>query len=446
MTHEKLDLHLFNSCSLNQLAGLEFSCSCAKEHAVSTKSISFGSSILDNLDAVLQNFLPSLSSVLVLTDSVVRDKTARMLEKAVARFKYRISLHEFKEQPFGSVDECEAIEMVEDCKGVIGIGGPQVLELAKYLGARYSLPMGAILTSYDTIRVLSPSALLFRDGIEETFKVESPQFLFCDTDFLCSNNDKELAGAFGSLASKVVSLFDYNAAKIITKEPFCSCIKNIGNSLIDTLIKTFDASDNDNDFKIKLAESGLRFGVLMQLVGSTRLMAGGESQAGHVAKILFKHEERDLLYRGEYEMILSRIVLSIYQRFLGQNQQFFTPPPDNNMRLEQIEEFLGLTQSVSIKKLRIIPETKKLDLQSYRLGEYRADLFSAVSLDLARLDRAYSVFKRLYDDDGFNLKNALDESSTALAVALGADLKDKFTLLSHLKDLGLLDEYVKELL
>ena len=179
-------------------------------------------------------------------------------------------------------------------------------------------------------------------------------------------------------------------------------------------------------------------------MGNSRLLCGGESQTAHAMNLLFLHEERALRLRGEVEMFVAPIVMNLYQSTLLQKRSFFVSPPDNNARLHYLCEFFGLKQQRIINKIRPILSNNEVDLMTYRLDEYREELSELAMKNSSRLQRGWKIFKRLYTDDGYALRKEIDSSDVSIALALAPDLKNKFTFLTALKCMGLLEGYIGE--
>jgi len=441
-----MTLNSLNSLDINKLHPQDTLCDCGATHSFNTQRVSLYSGAIEELEELMVDILPPLSKVLIISDDKNVDSgIVRQAEKILIKQKYRVSLYTFDTDLLGTTAEADLVEVGETTKFIIGIGGSEICDITKYVSAKENLESAFIITCPTAcVRSLAPSALLDFGELEEIFKTPVFKFMLCDTYFLKVETDTKLAGAFGELFSKFIALLDYNVAHFVAKEPFCKEILRQGFLILDDGLKLLERKGKMDS--VEIANIALKFSALTQLSGNSRLFSGGESQSAHALRILLAREERKILNRGEAEFILARALACIYQRFLGTRTRFFTPPPDNNMRLERIEEFLGIDEKSAIKKIRPVLEAKKGEIQSYRLNENREELFSVASLNATRFKKSLKIFKGIYEDDGFWLGTALDSSDTALSISLGPDLKDKFTLLSHMKDMGLLDEYIKELI
>ncbi|MCL2847647.1 MAG: iron-containing alcohol dehydrogenase [Firmicutes bacterium] len=415
-----------------------FFCDCGEDHSLATQKIIFESGAIEKIGEFLSSIAPPLSSVLIISDSIIYEKTNRAFEKKIGRLGYRISSFTFEGSPLASVEVANEIVIPEDCLLIIGIGGGTIADISKYIANKKQLKSVFILTSPNALGVLSPTSVLFDNGIEKQSSVMPFNIVLCDTNFLSSVPSEVLACSYGEIISKAISVFDYKASGVLNDEHFCSDIHLVAYSIIDDTLRSV-MSDKDI---IKLTENSLKLSSLCQLVKSDKIISGGEVAVASTAHTLMRYEERQARLKGEREILLAKTLASLYQGFLSAKSNFFSPPPDNNKRLECMEEFLGLKQTDTIKLIRRILPIKKSKLAQYMLNEYRDELLLEASLNTARVAKGTKIFKRFYLDDGFSLEGFLDNSTVALSIAFAPDLSDNYLLLSYMKDMGLLDEYL----
>jgi len=415
-----------------------FACDCGKSHSFTTGKIIFETNAINKMEEFLKDIVPPLASVLLISDSKIYEKTNRAFEKKISRLGVRVKAHTFEKPPLASLESISKVVIPENCMLVIGIGGGTMADIAKFIAHKKQIPGVFILTSSNALGVLTPTSVLFNGGVEKEYRVTPFSAVMCDTNYLISVPIQTVASSYGEIVSKSVSVFDYKVNSILNIETFCNEIQSVAYGIIDdTLRNVADGSD-----VIRLTENSLKLSGLCQLTDSTKLISGGEVATSHVAHVLMRYEERNARLKGEREILLARVVQSLYQNFLASKKDFFSPPPDNNLRLECIEEFLGIPQTETIKHIRDILPEKKAKLMQYRLGEYSSELMAEASLNTARLARGFKTYKRLYPDDGFSLNNFLDSGTITLSIGLASDLKNGNSLLAYMKDMGLLDEYL----
>jgi glycerol dehydrogenase-like iron-containing ADH family enzyme len=428
--------------NLFSLCGSSVSCACGLTHTVYTQSVIFGRGKIDALEAAVGGITPPLSNLTVISDRTVREVTGRAFEKKLLKLGYRVSPHTFSVPLFPSAAAAYSVSVPEDCRLIVGYGGGAAADVTKFVAARTELPAVFILTSPASLGVLSPSAMLYCGGLEQTFKIPAFKSVICDTDYLPRDFTGPLiASAFGELISKAVSLFDYKCAGLLNAERFCAHAYGTAVKIIDDAIEKIPGMP-DEDASAYLAESGLKFSLLAQALGNSRFFSGGESQLAHAIRLLFMFENRPLLLRGETEFLCGRIIAGVYKNFLSFGREFFVPPPDNNERLARIIEFLGVDRLSAMQKLRPVPPADKLKSQGYRYRESRLELLADIETVINRLSLGARIFKRLYPDLGYSLLNYFEPPDISLSAALAPDLKEKFSFLTYLKNIGILDGYL----
>lgn len=442
-----MDILTLNTNSLSSYAKAKISCTCGSKHSIKTEMILMDFCIDTDFDRLLSPLLPRCGVCTVISDNCVRQVTARRIEKSITKSGYRVASHIFESGVEPSVENASKVRLPEDTKLLIGVGGGTMADITKYVAHSKKLPCVFVNTSPDAIGVLTPSAMLYENGIEQTFITDPFRAVACDSSLLSSSPTNLIPASFGDIASKLVAVFDYKFAHVIAKEKFCTDIFEQGYGLVaSTIDKLYNGSVSKKDIPQFLTEMSLRYSALSQLTDNSRLLSGAESSTAHILNILFAHETREIKYRGESEFLASRVIVPLYKNILTLNPEFFVPPPDNNLRVDIMQEFLGLGESVISGNMRQIMSPLMIRLTGYRFREYRAELLENLKEYNLLLDKAWRVFKRLYCDDGYSLIGYLDPSDLALSLALAPDLKNKYTMLSYLKDHGLTEEYITGLL
>ena len=83
-----------------------------------------------------------------------------------------------------------------------------------------------------------------------------------------------------------------------------------------------------------------------------------------------------------------------------------------------------------------------MKLYDYRIGEYEQELSGELMRLKTRLTDAYRIFRRLHGDDGYFIKSYMDVSEARLCLALAPEMRNKYTALTHLKNMGVTDAYL----
>ena len=439
-----MELGLFNTYSVTKYGGEVFSCGCGKTHELNTKAIFFESGAASKLPDALSLCVPPLSLAFVVAERSIADKVFPRIDKTVSRGGFRVATHFFENSPKADLDTCRSVTVPEDARVIVGVGGGTVADIVKYKAQQLSLPCVILCSSPAAIGVMAPSAMLTDKRIEQTFRTAPPKAVVCDTLAFNAIPKSLTAAAFGGLISKLTALFDWKTAALVNSEYFCPNLFDAALAVIDgCLDKVCGAEFHSREIAAVIAEDNLRFSAVCQLTGSSRLTSGAESQCAHALRLLFEAEERECFLRGENEFLFARIIMKMYKNLLSKSGTFFVPPPDNNLRMELMAEYFGLDESAVADKIRPIIAGKAQKLCTYKVGEYSDELYSLACAFDIRLFRAWKAFKRLYDDDGYALTSYIDPTDASLCVSLAPDLKEKYTMLTYMKNAGLLEAYLR---
>ena len=363
---------------------------------------------LDNIADFLIKLCPPLSLVCIVTSSKVQEVTNRFCEKKLHALGYRIFVHLTDKQNLFTVPYETAL--------ILASGGNEEFEYAKTLSQKHSIKLAFIQTNIEYINYSNTSVLIINTRYE---KGDSPLFRT-----LCN-----LPSLFGGLTAKLCAVFDYKFSHIMQGKKYCAETVEAAYKIIDDTITLAGQGMDAN----MLIENVIKFNALLDF-------NSGAYCASKTLEHLYNFEKTKTKSSGENEFLFSLIVSKVYRQFLMNDLPDFIPPPNNLERLEKMCEFLGFNEHRAIKNLRPILSSEQLKFYNYRFNEYKDDFLVEVNSNLIKLNTAFKYFKRLYDDDGYSLINYLDPSAVNLSLNLAPDvIESDLTLLSYLKDLGVLD-------
>ncbi|MDE6399143.1 MAG: hypothetical protein K2L51_07465 [Clostridiales bacterium] len=337
-----------------------------------------------------------------------------------------------------SVRKLQEMQPDADVRLAVALGGNAAADCAKFWGKTHGLPVFAAVTSPCALRVLSPWCELYDGDVLRPVRGVAPQGAAAVCD-LVRAGENELPAAFGELAATAVCLFDGAAtARATGRRVNATLYERILDEISDTLAYAAEAGREDAHLPCVLAQASL--GAARRLQGEEEIFFGGAECCARTAEMLFGYEARKPMLRGETAFVFGAVLAEMYRAFADAPSAFL-PPPDNNLRAERLAEYLGwgeLTAAKAATGLRL-----PVALVAYRLGEYRDEL-SEFAADACRLfEQAKRTFRRLYRDDGFSLRGALDSSDVRAVVALAPDtFPAGLSALALMRELGFLERYL----
>lgn len=391
-------------------------CDCGKDHNFETVC-NLSSGAFDSMPEFISGFIPNLSRVAIFyDDEVLKDKILNSVKKEFRTVFIKVN---------DDKSEIEKISLPEDTKLIIASGG--TVNAAKYIAFTLDIPV--IVAALPEFFALTSICIVKERGTFSAYKVNKPVGYIFDTDYPVS--DKNLAALFGSVAARLNTAFEYYVSYLMSGKEYCPFL---AGAISDIAAKTV-LSDGVTIPKFK--ETLLRQALKLSLIGSLDLIEySGEAQCGLAYELLMPNSYS----QGEIQFVFSAVLTKLYLAHLSRRHSF-VPPPDNNLRLEQISEIFGISESTAIKSIRPQIGGKEAALFEYKIKEYNFDLIEKLQKNLSLYNMGFKIFKRLYSDDGYSL-NELLSGDLSLCIALSPDIIWGEGMLSALKRNGELDAYI----
>jgi glycerol-1-phosphate dehydrogenase [NAD(P)+] len=169
---------------------------------------------------------------------------------------------------------------------VVGIGGGQTLDVAKYAGSVSGLPMVAVATNLAHDGVASPVASLEHDGHKGSYGVHIPLAVVVDLDSVRDCPPEQLRGGLGDALSNLSALADWELAGRERGEPIDGLAVAFARSGAQSLLHRTDELSSDA-FLTTLAEALVLSGLAMAVAGSSRPCSGACHEISHAIDALF---------------------------------------------------------------------------------------------------------------------------------------------------------------
>ena len=426
----------FTKRPIEQFAKLNVLCGCGMHHEVTTKKLDFSGDIEEKLPDAIAQLLPT-GNVLLVTEEDLYIPYARRAEKAI-RNDYLVTVHLFQSGFTPDVKDCGRLLNYGDGVGmVIAYGGGGVCDVAKYYASLYALPLVTVCCSPHAGDVLSPYALLHAGDGMKRMRAKAPDLFFLDTHAIEKAPQRLVAAGYGRVASMAVAVFDASFRLALRGGYYCQSIVNLCNHAISLALAEGEGLIAGNsESRLALCKSLAYLGLIEQMIAPHHL-SGGEQG---VAELLKKQCR---LYGGEAAFQAAMRLIPLYKHYFEQEITALLPPPDYARRAELLEQLMGVSQKEYLVEV-IRREPVNEGVEAHVINEYRKDFLSSLTALEANILRATTVFRRIYPDRGKLAAEAVSAGALRLAVGLGAELSEQYTMLTYLRDAGLLDELLSE--
>ncbi|MBO4380929.1 MAG: hypothetical protein J5815_02105 [Clostridia bacterium] len=244
-----------------------------------------------------------------------------------------------------------------------------------------------------------PWSLFFTAPTTDTvLRGKSPKQVFIDTNVMDNCPKACIAAGYGIVYSRGLKLFEsVFASKVLALEKPCVQFEikgEINPVSLAMLLLEISAIDDEPDSADIVAE------VLCQ-----RAKAQGKTPR---------------LY-GEYKFVASSYLFSLYSRLVGAPAIDVIPPPSREDAAALLAE-IGCDNLVNTSKSIDFFDVNSYFRISYIFAEYRTDLLEKLSA--ADVHKSQRVWRRIYDDAGYFLKDALTAKDVHDAVLLAGSVSE----------------------
>jgi glycerol-1-phosphate dehydrogenase [NAD(P)+] len=169
---------------------------------------------------------------------------------------------------------------------LVGIGGGQTLDVAKYAATRLALPMVAVATNLAHDGIASPVSSLVHDGGKGSFGVVLPMAVVVDLDFVRMSPSRMVLAGVGDLVSNLTAVEDWRLASQERGEPVDGLAVTFARTAAESVVHRSDGLESDG-FLTALAEALVLSGMAMAAAGSSRPSSGADHEIMHAIDTLF---------------------------------------------------------------------------------------------------------------------------------------------------------------
>ncbi len=169
---------------------------------------------------------------------------------------------------------------------VVGIGGGQTLDVAKYAASMVGLPFVSVATNLAHDGIASPVSVLESHGRSASYGVHIPIAVFVDLDYVRQSPARQTRAGIGDTVSNISAVADWQLAHRERDEPVDGLAVALARSAAEAVVNRTDALDQDA-FLTTLAEGLFLSGMAMAVAGSSRPCSGGCHEISHAVDELF---------------------------------------------------------------------------------------------------------------------------------------------------------------
>ena len=426
-------------------------CSCGKAHTASVDTIIVEKGAINKLPQLIASY--NAKKVFVLADvntfAVAGSLVLSVLDSAsikYSKYVFEDKALEPDEKAVGSA----IMHFDHACDLVLAIGSGVINDIGKILSATAKTPYFIVGTAPSMDGYASATSSMSMDGLKVSLPSKCANVIIGDIDILKNAPMNMLQAGLGDMLAKYVSIAEWRIANEITGEYYCERVAELIRSALKKCVDNAKGLLNRDETAVKAVFEGLVIGgVAMAFAGVSRPASGVEHYFSHVWDMRGLEFGVKVDLHGTQCAIGTLIASKLYEKVLSvkpdkQKAIEYANSFDFNAWATQMRAFLGKSADTMIKL-----EEKE---QKYNVNKHAKRLEVIIEkwdkiLNIIREEiPSAKVVEGILDTIGApkTAKEIGIDCDLGLTFKATKDIRDKYVLSRLLWDLGIIEEFAKE--
>ncbi|WP_129724388.1 sn-glycerol-1-phosphate dehydrogenase [Xylanivirga thermophila] len=431
---------------INDFLGKDFECKCGKIHSVKLDNLIIEEGAIEKLPMVLKNF--GYKNVFLVADNNTYDAAGREVEKILISAGFSIEKLIYERAYELVPDEVAIGEFLvsynKKMEVILTVGSGVLNDISKYMSFMLDIPSIVVATAPSMDGYASSISALMLKDTKISVQSTPPKAIIGDIDILRKAPMDMILAGFGDMLGKYSALRDWKLANIVIGEYYCDVVKN----MIELSVNRCAAEVNllakrDGDAVGHLMEGLMIVGIAMSFVGNSRPASGAEHHMSHFWELSFLMEGRKAIPHGIKVGIATFIINNIANKFIEMDIDFENIGDD--LKILDRDKWKNEINRVYKKAA---PEI--LSLNDGNIDDMVEDRKSRQMVIRDNWEDIVHVIREFPDADKIQmlLKRAgipirpqdvgIDREMVQDAILYAKELRQKYTILQLLGDMGLL--------
>lgn len=429
-----------------------FTCECGKPHHTAIEKILISQGALEQVPEVIKElghhhvYLVSDYNTYQAAGKRVEDILA---EKNLACTSYTIPRRNVvpDENTLGEL----LVHFNPECDLIIGVGTGTINDMCKFLSYQMNLDYFIIASAPSMDGFASVGAALIIDNLKTTYDAHVPKAIIGDVNILAEAPLNMIAAGVADILGKYTCLCDWHLSNIVNNEYLCPVIEQMVRRSLKEMMEQAEKITERNPDTIKtVMEALVLTGIAMSFVGNSRPASGCEHHMSHYWEMKFLFEGRPAVLHGTKVGVGTMTAIRLYRKFMETEIDFKEALKkaekfDFDTWAENMRRTYGAAADSVIsnerKERKNDPEQVKRRLRVVRdkMREIRCVVDELVPSE----EMIRTVLKDLNAPVN-PLELGIDCGMVADSIEVAKEVRDRYTLLQLLWDLGILEAVADE--
>ena len=386
------------------------SCPCGRLHHTSLKIVEISAGAREKLPEVLEKL--QYGRVFWIADEntwpILGEKAVALMRQAGIQESGVVLPGDVHADELGVGRVMMHIDRTADV--LLAIGSGTINDIAKFLSSRLFISYIVLATAPSMDGFASSVAAMTTDQMKTTYEAHVPEAILADLDVLSQAPMEMIAAGAADVLGKFNALCDWKISSLINGEYYCEMIADLMREAVEKVAASAPGLQKREPAAIAgLTEALILSGVAMSFAGNSRPASGSEHHLSHFWEMRFLRERRRPLLHGTKVGVGTVLSIRMAEKLLEERTAKKNDPAEHAKRLTVIQSRWEELKAVMRENL---PSSEKV-------MELLRTLGGPVSPE----------------------EIGVEPSLVKEAVLLAKELRNRYTILQLLWDLGLLEEF-----
>lgn len=452
----KLTMDNVGHLEINKFLGEKIDCECGKTHYMNVDEVIIQNGAIQMLGDILKKY--KYQKALVVADSHTQKAAGeKVIELLTAQqFDYKLFVYAVDrdlvpdENALGKL----VVQIEKNIDVLVVIGSGVLNDIAKFISKQTNIPMILVATAPSMDGFVSNTSALTINNLKTSVSCNLPQVIIGDLDILQKAPKRMILAGLGDMIGKYSALIDWKLSRLINNEYYCEPSAQISRDAIEKCVKSVVDTDDNADFDdaaIKNIMEGLiRTGIAMSYVGNSRPASGSEHHMSHYWEMMFLFAGKEALFHGTKVGLTSIIIAKIYEWFAKEKTIDFDAAKAKIKAFNETEWTNNITKFYGKAASGIIANAKKDQRNAINMRLKRVEFIKEHFLeiiDIIKTAQKASSIESLMKKAGAPIRPqevGIDASIVHNSVLTAHEVRERYTILNMLSDLGLLEKYAQQ--
>lgn len=436
--------------NLSQYLGQEMHCACGRTHSTKLKIIDVEEGALKRLPEHIKEL--GYKNVFMVCDVNTWEAAGKTAEQELTDAGIRYYTLVFPEKELVPDEQAVGKMMEAYEKGtdlILAVGSGTLNDLCKFMSSQVELPYMILATAPSMDGFVSVGAALIHNHVKTTYQAHVPEAVMGDPEILAAAPMEMIVAGLGDILGKYTCLVDWKMAHLIEGEYYCETINNMVKESIEIVVEESDGVRRRDQEAVKhLMEALVLSGVAMSFIGNSRPASGSEHHLSHYWEMQFQMEDKKPVLHGIKVGVGMLAVIKMYEMLKEEQPDFAAAAkrqPDYESWKKKVcdcykDAAPGILElEEQRQKNSVENRNKRLAVMKEKWPEIQA-LFEREIPSGKKLKEMMESLGEPVNPEQIGISPELVRD----AIILAKEVRNRFTILQVLWDLGLLEEYAQK--